>query len=37
MPQKKHKPGEIVGKLRPVDVFFFHKADRLAKRFVRSA
>ena len=36
MPQKKHKPEEIVAKPRQVDVLF-RKADRLAKRFVRSA
>jgi hypothetical protein len=36
MPQKKHKAEEIVAKLRQVDVYF-RKAERLAKRFVRSA
>ena len=36
MPQKKHKPEEIVAKLRQVDVFC-RKEDRLAKPFVRSA
>ena len=36
MPQKKHKPEEIVAKLRR-SMFCCRKADRLAKRFARSA
>jgi len=36
MPQKKHKPEEIVAKLRQFDVLL-SQVDRLAKRFARSA
>jgi hypothetical protein len=36
MPRKRHKPEEIVAKLRQVDVMV-HKANRLQMRFAPSA